>query len=137
MCDTRRTDVKTSIPSDKRHRFPPGIRTHAAWRSFRLTRSYRDVAGLLAERGIILIYETVRRWCRKFGQACANTLRRPQPSDKGHLDGGFVGINSATHSLCRAVDQEGNVLGILVQPQRERRAAARFFRTLLTGLWYV
>src|SRR4051812_27648118 len=76
-------------PSYKRHRFPPEIIAHAVWLYFRFALSYRDVEELLAERGVVLTYETVRQWCRKFGQQYANTLRRrrPQPGDKWHLDG--------------------------------------------------
>ena len=73
----------------KRHRFPPAIIGHAVWLYFRFALSYRDVEELLAERGVILTYETVRQWCRKVGPAYANELRkrRPRPGDEWHLDG--------------------------------------------------
>ncbi len=76
-------------PCYKRHRFPPEIIGHAVWLYFRFALSYRDVEELLAERGVILTDETVRQWCRKFGQRYANALRRrrPRPGDKWHLDG--------------------------------------------------
>ncbi len=130
---------QASVPSYKRQRFPPAIIGHAVWRYFRFALSYRDVEELLAERGVIVTYETVRQWCRKFGQGYANTLRRrrPQPGDKWHLDAVFITINGATHYLWRAVDQDGNVLDILVQPRRDKRAAVRFLRKLLQGLAYV
>ena len=85
---------------------------------FRFALSYRDVEELLAERGVTVSYETLRQWCQKFGQQYANTLRkrRPRPGDKGHLDEVFVSINGVQHYLWRAVDQDGNVLDILVQP---------------------
>ena len=94
---------------------------------------------LLAERGVILSYETVRQWCRKFGQAYANDLRRrrPRPGDKWHLDEVFITINGTQHYLWRAVDQEGNVLAILVQSRRDKAAAKKFFRRLLKDLTYV
>jgi len=86
------------------------------WRSYRFARSYRDVEELLAERGVSLSYETVRQWCRKFGQAYANGLRhrRPRPGDKWHLDEVFIQINGTQHYLWRAVDQDGTVLDMLV-----------------------
>lgn len=73
----------------KRHRFPPAIIGHAVWLYFRFALSYRDVEELLAERGVIVTYETIRQWCRKFGQGYANALRRrrPRPGDTWHLDG--------------------------------------------------
>ncbi len=126
-------------PSYKRHRFPPAIIGHAVWRYFRFALSYRDVEELLAERGVVLTYETVRQWCRKFGQGYANQLRRrrPRPGDKWHLDEVFIAINGVQHFLWRAVDQDGNVLDILVQRRRNKAAAKKFFRKLLQGLAYV
>ena len=64
-----------------RYRFPPVIIQHAVWLNFRFSLSYRDAEDLLAERGIHVSYETVRRWALKFGQAYARRLRttRPRP----------------------------------------------------------
>ncbi len=89
VCDTRRMIEHTCAPSYKRHRFPPEIIAHAVWLYFRFALSYRDVEELLAERGVIVTYESVRQWCQKFGQAYANGLRRrqPRPGDTWHLDG--------------------------------------------------
>ncbi len=71
------------------YRFPPAVIGHAVWRSFRFALSYRDVEELLAERGVIVTYETIQQWCQKFGQADANELRRrrPRPGATWHLDG--------------------------------------------------
>ena len=128
-----------ATPTYKRHRFPPEIISYSVWLYFRFALSYRDVEGLLAERGVIITYETIRQWCQKFGQAYANELRRrrPHPGDKWHLDEMFVSINGAQHYLWRAVDQDGNVLDSLVHPRRDKRAAVRFLRQLLKGLTYV
>jgi len=128
-----------AAPNYKRHRFPPQIIAHAVWLYFRFALSYRDVEELLAERGVIVTYETIRQWCRKFGQTYANGLRhrRARPGDTWHLDEVFVSINGVQHYLWRAVDQDGNVLDILVQPRRDKRAAVRFLRKLLKGLAYV
>jgi len=130
---------ETGIPRYKRHRFPPEVIVHAVWLYFRFALSYRDVEELLAERGVIVTYETIRQWCRKFGQGYANELRRrrPQSGDKWHLDEVFIQINGATHYLWRAVDQDGQVLDILVQTRRDKRAAVKFLRKLLKGLHYV
>ncbi|MEV6576420.1 IS6 family transposase [Streptomyces sp. NPDC051577] len=78
-------------------------------------------------------YETVRRWCVKFGQTYANGLRRrrPRPGDKWHLDEVFVKIRGVQNYLWRAVDQDGNVLDNLVQNRRDKASARRFFRRLL------
>ena len=67
-----------------RHQFPPAIIRHAIWLYFRFTLSYRDVEELLAERGVEVSYESVRRWVLKFGPAIAVNLRRlrPRPSPR-------------------------------------------------------
>lgn len=123
----------------KRHRFPAEIIGHCVWLYFRFYLSYRDVEELMAERGSILTYEAVRYWSRKFGQAYASQLRRrrPKPGDTWHLDGVFLTIHGQRHYLWRAVDQDGHSLDILVQRQRNQKAAKRFFRKLLKGLTYV
>src|ERR1700676_1263079 len=74
--------------SYRRHRFPPPIIQHAIWLYLRFTLSYRDVEELLAERGLEVSYETVRRWVLKFGPGIARKLLRcrPRPSDRWHLD---------------------------------------------------
>src|SRR2546422_10344273 len=63
--------------------------------------------------------------------------RRSRPGDKWQMDEVFLTIKGARHYLWRAVDQEGNVLDILVQRRRDKRAAKKFFRKLLKGLMYV
>src|SRR5438309_4543522 len=66
-------------PSYRRHRFPPPIIQHAIWLYLRFTLSYRDVEELLAERGLEVSYETVRRWVLKFGPGLARRRRRSRP----------------------------------------------------------
>ena len=103
------------------------------WLYFRFPLSFREVQELMLVRGVAVSYETIRRWCAKFGQVYANQLRR-RPGDKWHLDEVFVGINGRLRYLWRAVDQHGNVLDVLVQSRRNAVAAKRFFRKLLKGL---
>jgi transposase-like protein len=119
--------------SYRRHRFPPSIIQHAIWLYLRFTLSYRDVADLLAERGLDVSYETVRRWVLKFGPMIARNLRRrrPRPSDRWHLDEMVVRIAGKHMYLWRAVDHEGEVLDMLVQRRRDKRAAVRLMRKLL------
>src|SRR5262245_52238503 len=106
--------------SYRRHRFPPEIIQHAIWLYLRFTLSYRDVEELLAERGLDISYETVRRWVLKFGPAIARRLRqrRPRPSNRWHLDEMVVRIAGKRMYLWRAVDHEGEVLDLLVQRRR-------------------
>ena len=68
--------MNTRRPRYHRHRFPPDIISHAVWLYHRYCMSFRDVEDLLAERGIIVSYETVRQWCGKFGPDYARQLKR-------------------------------------------------------------
>jgi putative transposase len=122
-----------------RHRFPAEIISHAVWLYHVFSLSLRDVELLLAEQSVVVSYETVRRWCEKFDQVFASRLRqrRPRPGDKWHVDEVFIRIQGVQHYLWRAVDQDGIVLDILVQPRRDAKAAKRFFRRLQNGLQYV
>lgn len=131
--------MRTSVSLYHRHRFPAEIISHSVWLYFCFALSFRDVEEMLAMRGVALTYETVREWCLKFGQTHANRLRRksPRPGDIWHLDEVFLKINGRIHYLWRAVDQDGDVLDILVQSRRDKKAAARFFRKLLRTLRYV
>ena len=117
----------------KRHRFPVEIISHCVWLYHRFGLSFREVEELLFERGVLLSYETVRRWCLKFGPEYARRLKRrgAQPGDKWHLDEVFLHIGGERRYLWRAVDQTGNTLDILVTSRRDKRAAKRFLRKLL------
>jgi putative transposase len=131
--------MRTSASLYRRHRFPAEIISHCVWLYFRFPLSFRDVEEMLAMRGVNLSYETVREWCLKFGQAYANGLRgrSPRPGDLWHLDEVFLKINGRLHYIWRAVDQDGDVLDILVQSRRNKKAAKKFFRKLLKRLRYV
>src|SRR5215212_1887952 len=121
-----------------RHRFPPEVIRHAIWLYLRFTLSYRDVEELLIERGIEVSYETVRRWVLKFGPSFARNLRRlrPRPADTWHLDEVVVSIQGRRMYLWRAVDSEGEILDLLVQPKRDKAAALRLMRKLLKKQGY-
>ena len=99
----------------------------------RFTMSYRDVEDLLAERGVDVSYETVRLWVLKFGRAYAHKIRkrRGPALNIWHLDEVFVDIGCKQMYLWRAVDGEGEVLDVLVQKRRNKRAALNLMRKLL------
>jgi len=92
-------------------RFPAEIISHVVWLYFRFSLSFRDIEELMASRGIIVTYETIRQWTLKFGQGYANELRRRQPQrgDKWHLDEVVLTIKGKHYYLWRAVDQNGHV----------------------------
>jgi putative transposase len=119
--------------SYKRHRFPPEIIAHAVWLYFRFPLSLRLVEEMLLERGVVISYETIRRWALKFGPAYARRLRRKTPSrrDIWHLDEVVITIAGQKHWLWRAVDHDGYVLDEIVQTRRDTKAAKRVLRRLL------
>ena len=119
--------------SYKRHRSPPETIAHAVWLYFRFPLSLRLLKEMLLERGIVVSYETVRRWALKFGPDYARRLRRKTPSrrDIWHLDEVVITIAGQKHWLWRAVDQDGHVLDETVQTRRDTKAAKRLLRRLL------
>ena len=78
----------------RRHRFPPEVIQEAIWLYLRFTLSYRDVEELLAERGLDISYETVRRWVLKFGPAIGATPAPASPSAERSL---AFGRNGGAH----------------------------------------
>src|SRR5271163_992713 len=121
------------------YRFPPEIIRQAIWLYLRFTLSLRDVEDLLAERGIVVSYETVRRWVNHFGPMIAADLRkrRPKPYSTWHLDEVYLKIAGRMVYLWRAVDVEGEVLDVLVQSKRDKHAALKLMRKLLKKYAFV
>lgn len=116
----------------KHHRFPLEIISYAVWLYFRFNLSHRDVEDLLAERGIVVSYESIRLWCIKFGSKYSRKLRRNHSGfgDTFYLDEVFVRIGGKQHYLWRAVDQDGEVVDVFLQKRRNGEAAKRFFTRL-------
>src|SRR5215207_1624310 len=119
-----------------RHQFPPEVIRHAVWLYLRFTLSYRDVEELLAERGLDISYETVRRWVLKFGPGFARNLRqlRPRPADTWHLDEMVVSIRirrraALLHNLKHnKVLHEQNVIMIIRAAALSRRGCTSMSR---------
>ena len=117
----------------KRYRFPSEIVSYCVWLYFTLPLSFRDIEKMMLYRGICVAYEAIRKWCLKFAQTYANQLRRrrPKPADKWHLDEVQIEIKGKQYYLWSVVDKNGQVIDILMQSRRDRRAADKFFRKLL------
>src|SRR6201998_3378474 len=121
------------------YRFPPEIIHQAIWLYLRFTLSFRDVEDLLAERGIMISYETIRRWVNHFGPIIAAELRkrRPKPHSIWHVDEVYLKIDARMVYLWRAVDAEGEVLDVLVHSKRNKHAALKLMRKLLKRFGFV
>ncbi|OOG62323.1 IS6 family transposase [Sinorhizobium sp. A49] len=124
--------MSSTTISYKNHRFSPQIISHAVWLYFRFPLSLRLVEEMLLERGIVVSYETIRRWGRKFGAAYAKQPRKKKPSrqDIWHLDEVVISIGGRKHWLWRAVE-DGYVLDEIVQTRRDTKAAKRLLLRLL------
>ena len=124
-----------SLTLYKRYRFPPVIIQYPVWIYYRFNLSYRDVEDLLAERGIVVSYESIRLWCNKFGQKYDKRLnkRHQRFSDAFFIDEVFVKIVGKQYYLWRAVDQDGEVVDVFLQSRRDGAAAKRFFKRLLNN----
>ena len=120
-------------PTYKNHRYPIEIVGRAIWLYLRFNVSLREVEEMMLERGVIVSYETIRRWRRKHGSDYARRLRRKAPSkdDVLHLNEVVVEINGRRCWLWRAVDQDGYVLDEIVQTRRNTKAARRLLTRLL------
>lgn len=131
--------MQTEKISYKRHRFPGQIIAHAVWLYARFNLSLREVEELTLERGVDVLYETIRRWTVKFGPVITHVLRRrrPRPSDVWHLDEVVVKIASQSYWLWRAVDQHGVVLEEILQSRRDKRAAKRLLIKLMKRWGFV
>ncbi len=105
VCATAWMKDDHPLPNYAGHRFPPEVIGYAVWAYYRFPLSYRDVEELLAERGVIVSDETIRRWCLKFGQGYANALRqrcpRPDASCRRARCAGRGGSPSRWHLLPR------------------------------------
>ena len=123
--------MKTSIYA--RHRFHPDVTKRVVWLYFRFTSIFRNVEKLMIERGIDVSYETIRRWVDKFGSIYTKRIkfRSERPSPVWHLDEVYTKIAWKMVYLWRAVDDEGTVLGIVIQSRRNTKAAMRLLRKLL------
>jgi putative transposase len=106
---------------------------HAVRLYLRFALSYRDVEELLAERGIVVSYQTIRAWLARFGAQYADELRKleARPGRTWHLDEMAGRVGGELQWLRRAVDEHGLTLDVLLQERRDTDAAERFLRRLL------
>ena len=125
-----------SQPSSSRltgFRFPRSIISDGVQAYHRFALSLRDVEDLLAEREVIVSYESIRIWSQRFGTQITGSIRRDRPAsaDKWHLDEVVISIRGKKHWLWRAVDAKGDTLEILVQSRRNAHAAKHFMKKLM------
>ncbi len=98
--------------------------------------SLRNVEDILHERGIDICHETIRYWWNKFGALFSKEVKKktkPYASNwRWHIDEVFVKINGDLHYLWRAIDHEGTVLDCYVSKRRDRKAAKKVLKKLIS-----
>ena len=115
----------------KRFRYPNEVISHTVWLYYRFQLSFRDIEEILASRGVVVSYETIRQWCKKFSTPISKNLKKQQQyGDSWFIDEVFIKIGGKPHYLWRAVDQDNQTLDILVQSKRNAKAASKLFRKI-------
>jgi transposase-like protein len=110
--------------------FPPDVIVLAVPWYLRFALSYRDIEELLAERGIDVDHVTVYRWVQRFTPLLAEAARpcRHAVGDRWQVDETYVKVAGHWRYVYRAIDQFGQVIDVFVTPQRDAKAARRFFQ---------
>ena len=120
-------------PKLKGYRYPWSIISFCVYLYHRFSLSYRDIEEMMACRGVLVSYESIRKWCLKFAGYFNDALKKKEPArtDKWHLDEMTTRINGEKYVLWRAVDSNGYELDILIQKRKNKKAAVRFLKRLL------
>jgi len=128
----RRRSVSVSFAG---YRFPPGVILLAVRWYLRCGLSYRDVAELLAERGVEVDHVTIYRWVQRFTPLVIDAARpcRHSVGDRWFVDETYVRVAGVWRYVYRAVDQHGQVIDVYVSKRRNVTSASRFFETMLAG----
>jgi putative transposase len=120
----------------KYYKTSPEIIKLAVMYYVRFPLSLRQVEDILHERGIDICHETVRYWWNKFGPLFSKEMKKKNnyrvSNWRWHIDEVFVKINGELHYLWRAVDHEGTVLDCYVSKRRNRKAALKVLKKLMS-----
>ena len=97
--------------------------------------SYRDLAEMMAERGLSVDHSTIHRWVLQYGPELDNRCRphlRPT-NDSWKVDETYIKVNGEWNYLYRAVDSQGQTLDFMLSAKRDAKAAKRFLKKVLAA----
>jgi IS6 family transposase len=128
----RRRSVSVSFAG---YRFPPDVILLAVRWYLRYGLSYRDVAELLAERGVDVDHVTIYRWVHRFTPLVIDAARprRHSVGDRWFVDETYVKVAGVWRYVYRAVDQHGQIIDVFVSKRRNVAAATKFFEMMLAS----
>ena len=95
--------------------------------------SYRDLACMLADRGVWVDHTTLFRWIQAYAPELEKRVRpylRPT-NGSWRVDETYIRVKGEWVYLYRAVDATGQTIDFLLSPKRDAAAARRFFRKAL------
>src|SRR3954464_4749602 len=95
--------------------------------------SYRDLALMLADRGVDVAHTTIFRWIQAYAPEIEKRIRpHLRPSNGSwRVDETCVKVKGRWMYLYRAVDSQGQTIDFLLSAKRDAEAAKRFFRKAL------
>lgn len=97
--------------------------------------SFRDLVEIMAERGLSLVHTTIMRWVHEYSPEINKRIRKYlKPStDSYRLDETYVKIKGEWYYLYRAIDSKGNTLDFLLSRNRDKKAARKFIKKVLSN----
>ena len=100
----------------------------------RYSLSYRDLEEMMIERGLSVDHTTIYRWVQRYAPEIDKRSRPylKQTNDSWRVDETYVKVKGQWMYLYRATDSTGQTLDFYFSQRRTRRAAAKFFRKILT-----
>ncbi|MBJ6128569.1 IS6 family transposase [Microvirga splendida] len=95
--------------------------------------SYRDLAEMMQERGVVVAPSTIFRWVQRYAPEIERRIRQYQGSRSGswRVDETYVRVGCKWRYLFRAVDKYGRLIALMLSDRRNTNAAYRFLRKAL------
>ena len=105
----------------------------------RYSLSYRDLEEMMLERGVEVDHTTIYRWVQAYAPEVDKRIRPhlSPTNDSWKFDETYIKVKGAWKYLYRAIDSKGHTLDFMLSAKRDAKAAKRFFKKVLKGVWTV
>jgi transposase-like protein len=120
----------------KRRRFPVAIILLCVRWYCKYGISYRDLAEMMQERGIVVDPSTIFRWVQRYAPEIQKRVRQYQGKRSGswRVDETYVRVGGRWTYLFRAVDKHGRLIAFMLSDRRNTNAAYRFLRKAIKAM---